>query len=47
MKTNEEIQRFYERKKSIEDYIASQKEIVPIPTAKVPKKKQTYVDDWI
>jgi hypothetical protein len=46
MKTKEEIALFYERKKSIEDYVASKKETATKPTANVPKKKQT-VDDWI
>jgi hypothetical protein len=40
-KTKQEIKRFYEIKLNIEEYHSQENQIVPRPSEKVPKRKQT------
>lgn len=48
MKTKEEIERFWEIKKRIEDYHATQNHTILTPIANVPaRKSKQKVDDWI
>jgi len=46
MKTKQEIERFYEIKKQIEEYHSKENQIDCRPIANIAKRKQT-VDDWL
>ena len=45
LKTDEEIQRFYEIGGMVDEYHLQENQIVPTPAANVPMKKQNIMED--